>query len=253
MGISKDSLKAQIDTMSEAQLENLNEYIKYHFSARHDDPDIAEAKNKIYTFYKLHIAPLVNKIEIYEHRFPMDAYAGIETIFRYMSSIEQEDKETALLLYDDLLNYSKNFCSQLSVQLTRVYIDIIKGYRKKLVRFNYSGVYPNFKKETLAELKEIKRRLKVGLLMYEIKYGSESNFKDLHYKMDENVLDEQQALKDAWEKSETLISKCQNCQTEIIASGYSNLFLDKILPWMSILLTVTFSVIGIVGLVNLFS
>ena len=253
MKISKDSLKSQIDIMSDEQLENLNEYIHYHFSMRNVDPDIAKAKNKIYMFYKEHIAPLMNKIEIYEHRFPMDAYAGIETIFRYMSSIEKEDKETALKLYDDLLSYSKFFCSQLSVQLTRVYIDVIKGYLKKLTKFNYTGVYPDFKKETLLELKEIKKRLKIGLMIYDIKYDSKSSIFNFSYKMDKDVLDEQQALQDAWEKAECLITKCQNLQPEIIASGYSNIILDKILPWLSILLSIAFSVIGVIGVINLFS
>ena len=253
MKILKDSLKAQIDTMSDEQLENLSEYINYHFSMRTVDPDITEAKNKIYKFYRYHIAPLMNKIEIYEHRFPMDAYAGVETIFRYMSSIEKEDKETALKLYDDLLSYSKFFCSQLSVQLTRVYIDIIKGYLKKLTKFNYTGIYPDFKKETLRELKDIKKRLKIGLMIFDIKYYPTSSPGNFSYRVDKDALDEQQALKDAWEKAEYLITRCQNYQPEIIASGYSNVLLDKILPWLSILLSVVFSIIGVIGLINLLS
>ncbi len=46
MKLLKDSLKELIDTLSDKQLENLNEYADYHFSKAEVDSEISLAKKQ---------------------------------------------------------------------------------------------------------------------------------------------------------------------------------------------------------------
>ncbi len=256
MKLLKDSLKELIDTLSDEQLENLNEYADYHFSKAEVDSEISLAKNKIYLFYKQELAPLINNIEVYSHHFDIGLYSGIETIFRCMASMEKNfteeyTKEQALKCYDDLMDYAINLRSLLSIRLIKIYLKIIKQHKKKLTKFNYTGVYPNFKKEINSGIKDVKRKLKLEYKLYNIKFieGKDIN---LDFKIDEDALNEQKLLQDALKRADSLIKLCEDNHSDIISSGYSNVFLDKILPPLSIVLSIIFSIVGVIGLIQLF-
>ena len=251
MEIKKRNLIKEIDRLSEEQIDNLIEYIQYHFKVHEVDPEIAEAKNKIYFIYKQSIAPVVNKIEVYEHRFPIDAYAGIESIFRYMSSIEHLPKDDALLLYTDLERFAINQKTQLSVRLIKTYMKLIKNYKRILSKFNYTGICPVFKKEVNLTLKEIRKNLRVGLNLYKKRYKKEKTEIDYSYKMDVNVVKEQNALNEALNASELLMEYCENNYSNIISSQYSSTFFDKLFPVVSVIFTIIFAVVGVIGLINL--
>ena len=204
--ITNENIKNKINKLTDAQLKNLHDYIEYHFSVDSVDADVLEAKKQIYTIYKQDIAPLVNKIEVYEHRFPIDAYAGIETIFRCMSSIEETSKKDALVLYENVKDYAKNLNTQLSIQLINIYVKHVKQYKKTLTKFNYTGVYPCFKKEINLELKNIKEKLKLGLKLYKKRYTRKNSDIDYSYKIGADVQSEQLALDEALQKAEKLLT-----------------------------------------------
>lgn len=248
----REKIKNKIEELSEEQLNNLSEYIQYHFRVDVVDPQILEAKNRIYNIYKQEIAPLVNKIEVYEHRFPIDAYAGIETIFRYMSSTENLPKDEALLLYKEIERFALNHKTQLAIRVIKLYIKLIKNYRRLLLRFNYTGICPDFKRETKESLKRIRRNLKVGLNLFKKRYKKEKSAIDFSYLIDADVKKEQKALTNALDAAESLMVYCENNYSNIISSGYSSVFFGKLFPVVSIILTVIFSVISALALINLF-
>lgn len=252
MKITRETLKEEIDRLSEDQLDNLNEYIQYHFKVDSVDPEILDAKNRIYCIYKQSIAPLVNKIEVYEHKFPIDAYSGIESIFRYMSSIDPLPKDEALLLYKDLAHFAINLKTQLSIRLVKIYIRVIKNYKRLLSRFNYTGICPDFKKEVKQVLKTIRKNLKVGLNLYNKRYKKEKIEIDYSYNIDVNIEKEQKALTEALDASEKLTEYCESNYSSIINSGYSSIFWGKLFPIISVVFTIIFAAIGVIGLINLF-
>lgn len=248
----KERLKKQIDTLSCDQLDNLDGYINYHYSPNDVNKDINQAKEKIYIFYKNTIAPLVNDIEVHSHYFDIKLYSGIESIFRCMASMEKDfssdyTEEMALKCYSDLMNYAKNLQSELSFYLIKIYLKIIKQYKKKLIKFNYSGIYPNFKKEINKGIKSIKISLRLGYKLYKIKFSEEKNV-DLHYEIDKDAEKEQTLLQNTLKKAKNLIEECESKHSDIVASGYSNIFLDKIIPSVSAIVSIVFAIIGIIGL-----
>ena len=195
---------------------------------------------------------MVNKIEVYEHTFPIDAYAGIETIFRYMSSTENLSKDEALLLYKEIEHFALNHKTQLAIRVIKLYIKLIKNYKRLLLRFNYTGICPDFKQETKKSLKRIRRNLKVGLNLCKKRYKREHSAIDFSYLIDADVKKEQKALANALGAAETLMVYCENNYANIISSGYSSIFFNKLFPVVSIVLTVIFSAISVLGLINLF-
>ncbi len=249
---SRENLNKKLDDLSEDQLEHLLKYIEYHFENDVIDPEIAEKKNEIYSIYKQNIAPLVNKIEVYEHRFSIDVYSGIEAIFRCMSSIESVPKSDALMLYSDLKKYAMNFSSQLSIRLIKLYIKVISDYSKVLTKFNYSGVCPKFKKKLTIRLRYIKKKLKSGSKLYKKRYKKEVNSIDYSYVIDSDSKKEQKALEKALKMAETLVEYCENNYSSIIDSKYANTISEKLFQIISITLTIFFSVVGVKNLIEFF-
>ncbi len=250
----KANLEEVIDTvkkLSEFQLDNLKEYIEYHFTTQKVDKGIYESKKEIYSFYKHRISPLVNKIEVYKHDFPFDAYSGIETIFRCMSSIEKENKEDAIKLYKDLLNYSIDLESQLSIELIKFYVERIKSYKKTLTKFNYKGVDKDFKKNINKSLCMIKENLKKGTKLFRERKKSYSNKQYFHYGVEEDNSKEYNFLSNALKEAESIVDYCEIKYPKIIRSGYSNKLWVSLFPIVSILLTIAFSVWGVIGLIKL--
>ncbi len=255
MKITRNSLKKQIDALSDSQLENLNEYINYHFHTTTDDVEIKAAKDALYLYYKKDIAPLINSIEVYSHRFDIKLFSGVETIFRHMASLEKDfdekfTKEKALKCYADLMDYAINLRGFLSIYLIKIYIKIIKQYRKKLTKFNYKGVYPDFKKVLDEGIKYLGRVLKLESKIFKVKFDVLVG-NDIEFRIDGDVREEQRKLGEAFVKAENLIDLCESQHSKIVASGYLNVFLDKVFPFLSIILSIFFSIVGVIGLINL--
>lgn len=249
-----NNVRVKIDKLNVKQIENLENYIDYHFNAEPIEDEIKDEKIKIYSIYKKQISVLIDKIEVYKHDFPISIYAGIETIFRCMASAALLDKSKAMPLYEHIKKYSLFFASELAIQLIELYIKVLKRYKRVIVKFNYAGVDHNFLKNFKKNMKAIKQKLKYGKRIISKKHKLISKYDSYGlYNIDSDFEKGSRALSESICLAEALIQDCEKDFPEIINNGYKNFFMSTGLSILSIVLTILFSAISAVEIYRLLS
>lgn len=260
-----------INKLSREQLCDLMDYIQYNYAEENIDSQIANARKQIYTIYENGIAPIIDKIEVYDHRFPVDAYSGVEAMFRHMASFETislEDeprkfsvgcvvseqscsKDDLLKNYKTLAEYANYIACKLSIQLIRLYIRRIVCYKSLLSKFDYEGECPDFKKHIASRLKIVRKNLKLGSKLPKKCHKQADNMIYEFYVTNVDTSEEQKALKTALTEAERLIEYCENNYSSIIRCGYSNSFWNKMFNLATVIIPIIISIIGIAMLVSI--
>lgn len=244
-------------SLDENQKAVIDKRINYMLLSDDESEFVANNKKIIYNQYNKSIAPLIAKIEVYQHDLPKKCRALIETAFRCLTiASKDESKEQSLVEseYIALHKYMQYLTSTLYLWLIDLYIKEIKVIKRTIKKFNYKGIRIDNNRCIVdvvdANLKRIKELRCTGYKKYKplTHRYKKYNLSDCCVSVSENNIVKE--LEDAFYLAEETLTKIQENFPQVISNGHNDTPIKCIVKYMPKIISGIIAIISIILILN---
>lgn len=240
-------------SLDEEQKAVIDKKIAYMLLPDDEPKFIADNKKIIYSQYHEYVAPLIAKIEVYQHDLPKKCRALIETALRCLAIASKDgSKEQSIVEneYIALNKYMQYLTSTLYLWLIDLYIKEVKAIKRTIKKFNYKGIFIDGDRCIVQivndNLKHIKKLRCAGYKKYRLltyKY-KKYNLSDYCVSVSEN--NHINELEKAFHLAEETLNQIQENYPKVIGNGQQDTPFRKIVKYIPKIISGIIAIVSII-------